>query len=168
MTPRVTFVGDATVSGATLLVFGLILSLFLVVGCVGYIDATWIHRNDLFDVASVMVFGMFALDFISDIFFAVSVFTESDGGWFYTFMTIAAIFFLIIPLIVNLIQLKRAIPVWIGDAENGVQLMVYLDLYVNYLYALAVVTGSGFAAVNLLNSELYVLSLLVRVMLYVL
>lgn len=144
------------ISDLSLLVFGSILSLFVVVGCVGYVDASWIHRNDLFDVASVMVFGMFALDFISDIFFAISVYTESDGGWFDTSMFAAATVFLIIPLIVNLIQLKRSIPEWISDNENGVQLMVYLDLYVNYLYALSVVSGSGFAAVNLLNSELYV------------
>ena len=73
-------------------------------------------------------------------------------------MFAGATFFLVVPLIVNLVQLKRAIHHWIEDRENGIQLMHYLDRNVKEVYALAVISGSGFAAVKLLNSNFFRMS----------
>lgn len=45
----------------SLIVFGSILALFMMIGCAGCVDANCIHINDLFDVSAVMIFGLYAL-----------------------------------------------------------------------------------------------------------
>eukprot|EP01084_Bolivina_argentea_P136022 239588_1 len=45
---------------------------FVLIAIIGYIDAKIWHKNDLFKISSIIVFGLYSIDFISDIFFAAA------------------------------------------------------------------------------------------------
>ena len=124
-------------------------ALFVVFGIIGYIDAKYIHRNDLYEISAIIVFGLYAMDFISDIFFAAMTF-ESNKLIFF-----CSIAFLFLPLSINAIQLKQAVDGWEQDSENGRIVTKWTRSNTKLLCAVTFISGSGFASVKLLNSGIF-------------
>eukprot|EP01084_Bolivina_argentea_P041494 76586_1 len=120
---------------------------FLLVGVTGWIDSFYFHKNDIFQIGYVIVFGFYTMDFISDIFFAANVFTEK-----HLILFTCSCVFLLLPIILNLMELRKAINHWMVDKENGLFIINYMKRYTKFLYALSMISGSGFAATKLVNS----------------
>ena len=67
--------------------------------------------------------------------------------------------FIILPLIGNLLQLHKAIQVWISDPYSKHCVQSWMQFNLRKLYMFAILCGSSFAAVNICNSNLFHLSL---------
>ena len=69
------------------------------------------------------------------------------------------VFFVILPLIVNLVQLNREIQVWIQDTYSKDRVQAWIRSYSRGLYMMAILCGSSFAAVDIFNSNIFHLSM---------
>ena len=67
--------------------------------------------------------------------------------------------FIILPLIGNLIQLHNEIKIWISDVYSKYCVQSWMQLHLRHLYMFSILFGSPFAAVDILNSNLFHLSL---------
>ncbi len=133
-------------------------SIDIVVGCalIGIawlVDAKCFRKNDVYSLMSIIVFTVYCMDFISDLFFALNVVSLLSTKYWFIF--VGAVVFLIVPEILNLLQLRRAILQWFVDKENGLYIIKYTTEKSKIVYLLAFIVGSGFAAVKMLNSGLF-------------
>ena len=69
------------------------------------------------------------------------------------------VYFVTLPLIVNLIQLNREIQVWIRDTYSKHRVQAWIRAYSRRLYMMTILCGSSFAAVDIFNSNIFHLSL---------
>ena len=69
------------------------------------------------------------------------------------------VFFIIVPLIGNLIQLHNEIQVWIHDVYSKHCVQAWMRWYLRILYMFAILCGSSFAAVDICNSNVFHLSI---------
>ena len=65
------------------------------------------------------------------------------------------VFFIVLPLIANLIQLHHAIQVWISDKYSKYTVQTWIRSYLRILYTITILTGSAFAAVDICNSNIF-------------
>lgn len=148
-TETIIYIKNDPLSDLFTLVTIIFLSVFVLIAIIGKIDAKWLHKNDLFKYSAIIVFGLYAMDFISDVFFTASTF-EKDTDIF-----LCSVTFLLLPLLINTIQLRQAVFDWMKDSENGYVVMEWIDANSKLLYMLTIISGSGFASVRLLNSGLF-------------
>ena len=81
--------------------------------------------------------------------------SQAEKWYLYGF----GIFFIIVPLIGNLIQLHTEIQSWINDVYSKHCVQSWMQSHLRHLYMLAILFGSSFAAVDVCNSNLFHLSL---------
>ena len=65
--------------------------------------------------------------------------------------------FILLPLIGNLFQLHNEIEVWVCDVYSKHTIQPWVRSYLRFLYMLAILFGSAFAAVDVCNSNLFYL-----------
>ena len=106
---------------------------------------------------------MYIFDQVSDVIFAVHVFqTHQYNNKFFPdenpyltmqlYVGIASISLIVIPILVTLAQLNRAIVQhWVGDLFCGNSLRIWLATHSKKLYAISILTGSSFAAIQFFN-----------------
>ena len=86
---------------------------------------------------------------------------DDYGKMEFLILFILSLFFIIFPLISNLIQLHIEISKWINDrlilANTGVKL--WIKSKVTFLYLLSILSGSSFSCISLVNSNLFQLSI---------
>eukprot|EP01083_Nonionella_stella_P289588 985451_1 len=133
-----------------------VISAFVLVGILGFIDARCIRRNDFFHLLFIFLSMLNVLDMLSDVFFAVDVFgtyllaTEHKSQFLIIF--IASVSFIIIPVMISLYQLHAASSKhWLNDNKTR----QWLLHYVAALYGVSILTGSSFGATFIFNSHLF-------------
>eukprot|EP01083_Nonionella_stella_P078381 214488_1 len=133
-----------------------VISAFVLVGILGFIDARCIRRNDFFHLLFIFLSMLNVLDMLSDVFFAVDVFgtyllaTEHKSQFLIIF--IASVSFIIIPVMISLYQLHAASSKhWLKDNK----IRQWLVQYVAPLYGVSILTGSSFGATFIFNSNLF-------------
>ena len=65
------------------------------------------------------------------------------------------LFFIILPLIVNLMQLHNEIQVWITDVYSKHTVQAWTRSYLRVLYLITILSASAFAAVDICNSNMF-------------
>ena len=65
--------------------------------------------------------------------------------------------FILLPLIGNLFQLHNEIEIWVCDVYSKHTIQPWVRSYLRFLYMLAILFGSAFAAVDVCNSNLFYL-----------
>ena len=65
------------------------------------------------------------------------------------------VFFVILPLIVNLTQLHNKIQVWVTDTYSKHTVQAWMRSYLRMLYMITILSGSAFAAVDICNSNIF-------------
>ena len=63
--------------------------------------------------------------------------------------------FVILPLIFNLIQLHKEIKVWVRDIYSKHTVQAWTRSYLRLLYAITILSGSAFTAVDICNSNIF-------------
>ena len=132
------------------------------IAMIGYIDSRKCRQNESFKWTSICMFGICAIDFVSDLFFGVELFVFIIDDQFeeyymiYTILFGASVIFIVLPMIINLIQLHNELSKWITDPIlSHTEVPLWILTYVKMLYFISVITGSSFNAVSLLNSNLF-------------
>eukprot|EP01083_Nonionella_stella_P105229 302588_1 len=133
-----------------------VISAFVLIGILGFIDARCIRKNDFFHLMFIFLSMLNVLDTLSDVFFAVDVFgtyslaTEHKSHFLMIF--IASVSFIIIPVMISLYQLHAASSKhWLKDNK----IRQWLVQYVAPLYGVSILTGSSFGATFIFNSNLF-------------
>ena len=157
------------------LVLFVMLSWFVltVTGC---IHMKWKGHDDI-NFWAVMMFGLYAWDVFSDIFFASDIwslwrtpdyslyiyrdFPESKASNILLILFCLSAFFIIFPCILSFYYLAKAKEEWESKGKKEISkdysddIVAYLDNYGRYLSFLSFISGSSFAAVELVNSRLF-------------
>ena len=94
-------------------------AMVLIIG-VGITDAKKWRRNDLFRWHSLLAFGFYSIDFVSDIFFSMKLYlyVMDENEKFqvtYGIIFVSSIVFIITPMIGNLTQLNKELSKWQVD-----------------------------------------------------
>ena len=140
----------------------IILASVIIITAIGYADSRRFHKNELFRWNAILVFGVYTVDFISDAFFSMELYLfmmddelENIQLLFIILFTLSLVF-IIVPLVTNLIQLHKELSKWLVDPVLAqTEAPLWILSYVRMLYFVAVITGSSFSAVSLLNSNLF-------------
>ena len=136
----------------------------IVVVIIGCLDSQKFRQNELFRWNSIVLFGFYSIDFVSDVFLSIELFfnmVDDDEEFVkyrvvYVILFISSIIFIIVPLITTLVQLHRELTKWLMDpilARTDAPL--WIINYLRILYLVAIISGSSFSAVSLFNSNLF-------------
>ena len=102
-----------TYSTVTQLWLVIIVGISTGIAIIGYIDAS-IRKNDIFRISAVLAFVLVTADWFSDIAFVASIRgTQEDTVILILF--IASLYFIVLPFLFNLWQLKRSTTLWMDD-----------------------------------------------------
>ena len=73
------------------------------------------------------------------------------------FLVSFGIFFVIVPLLCNLVQFHKETQVWMFDtySKHTVTVQQWIRSYLRLLYMIAILCGSSFVAVDICNSNLF-------------
>ena len=130
----------------------------------GFIDSQKFRENELFRWHSIVLFGFYLIDFCSDIFLSMELFVlmmdahdeHSQFEIVYISLFFASIMFIFVPVITTLVQLHREISKWLVDPIlSRTEAQLWILTHARMLYIVAVISGSAFSAVTLLNSNLF-------------
>ena len=140
-------------------VVGLFTGTIICIGLIAFIDAKFIRINDYFKIGALLTFYMQIMDMISDCFFVAQIHAQNkidlDDG--YTVIFHLSMVFVVLPAMTALFQLYfYAKKHWLENDHTRLWLRKYSSL----LLLFSIVTGSSFAATNLLNSYLFQLYIL--------
>eukprot|EP01084_Bolivina_argentea_P129062 228012_1 len=139
-------------------------ALIVSVGIMALIDSKcFCRRNDYFSLSAIITALIQILDMLSDIFFAIDVWSHLKSelifnGKEFQFISIffLSIVFIIVPVIVSLFQLYFASEKhWLHNNR----IRAWLSRYSKILYLMAVLSGSAFTAVELFNSSMFALNI---------
>ena len=133
--------------------------IIVLIGLAAIIDAKKIRINDYFRIGALVTFFTQTMDMISDCFFAAQLYIHSkielDDG--YTAVFGLSIVFIVLPAMTALFQLYfYARKHWLENDHTR----VWLRKFSTILLLLSIMTGSSFAAANLLNSYIFQLDIL--------
>ena len=98
-------------------------------------------HSDCFFVAQVWLTSI-AHDDEFDVFIALVIFGFSC-------------LFLILPMLINLFQLQKEIKTWLADSDTRQMLQSWITNNIMLLYALSIIFGSSFSAIEFCNSNLF-------------
>ena len=133
-------------------------SSLLIIGIIAFIDACCIRINDYFSIGALLAFFMQTMDMISDCFFIAQLNIENkiELDTTYTIIFYVSILFIVLPAMTALFQLYfHSKKHWLEDNHTRSWLRKFSSL----LLILSIITGSSFAATNLLNSYLFQLEI---------
>ena len=68
---------------------------------------------------------------------------------------IFSLLFLIVPIFTNFAQLHKAIQEWVTDIETRRVVQAWIQLHLRSLYAMCILFGSSFTAIEVCNSNLF-------------
>ena len=134
---------DANESTDTYLILFVIAAVLALSIIFAYAYAKWIYVNNYFRIGSLITTGIHLMDAISDILFAMAV--------SYNIILISAIIFIVLPILLTMYQLYRAINEW----KRNDELSQWISDNVQILYIFSVLTGSSFAGVALCTSSAF-------------
>ena len=100
--------------------------------------------------------------FFLDCMFVTQIYLNDDGQLSLIARWILfnfGVFFVILPLIVNLTQLHNKIQVWVTDTYSKHTVQAWMRSYLRMLYMITILSGSAFAAVDICNSNIFHISL---------
>ena len=86
--------------------------------------------------------------------FEIGVLVTTDGFYGLILYGLGCLF-LISPIVVNIIQLQKAIDKWTKDNDTRAIISPWIASYGKILYLLTIITGSAFGAVELCDSHLF-------------
>lgn len=66
-----------------------------------------------------------------------------------------ALSFLVVPVFTNFLQLHRAIQEWVSDIETKKVVSAWVQQYLRQLYAMCILFGSAFTAIEVCNTNLF-------------
>ena len=151
--------------------FNWVLWSIIVVICIiaigGYADSQKCRKNELFQWNSIVLFGFYLIDFCSDIFLSMELFLlmmDANNEYdefkdIFTVLFISSIVFIFVPVVTTLVQLHTEISKWLVDPIlSQTEAQLWILSYARMLYAVAIISGSSFSAVTLLNSNLFQLN----------
>ena len=132
-------------------------SISIIIALIGLIDAKCIHPNDIFGIKFVVFPFFYLYDQVSDIFASINIYYEykymsipNYNMLFILFMI--SISFIIIPSILSLIQLSRAVnKLFITDKHAGQTMSKWMLNYSYLMYLLSILFGSSFGSLYFLN-----------------
>ena len=161
------------------LVLFVMLSWFLL-SVLGYIHMKWKSHDDVKFVA-VALYGLYAWDVFSDIFFASDIwslwrtpdyslsiydmFSENAASQILLIFWCLSAFFIIFPFILSFYYLAKAKEEWRSKGQEEIHeeysndIIGWLEQNGKYLSFLSFISGSSFAAVELMNSRVFGLNL---------
>eukprot|EP01083_Nonionella_stella_P170884 582565_1 len=138
------------------MVFLIVVSLFAVMLVAAWADSKYIRANDYLKINQILGMAVQTLDMLSDCFFAANVNIQSQIDSQYLIAMIFAIFFIVTPAFMTILQLHFQCKRWIHSSD---QVRGWLSQNLKHLYFLSIFTGSSFAAITLVNSYLFQLGI---------
>ena len=96
--------------------------------------------------------------FLVDCLFVAQIYLDGDEQFSTSEKWILfsfGVFFVILPLICNLMQLHNEIKVWMSDIHSKHTVQAWIRSYLHFLFLMAIVFGSAFAAVDICNSNIF-------------
>eukprot|EP01083_Nonionella_stella_P184285 668612_1 len=145
--------------GITVVLFTLISATILTV-IIGKINSKLFSGPDDFRWAFVFVFGVYSWDIVSDWLFAVSLYNgyiaRSSGSDYvvYVILFIASLFFIMMPIASNFRCLYVFQSRWQRNPLHGERYKAWFEEYGTAVYALSLICGSTFGAIQVVNSNL--------------
>ena len=98
---------------------------------------------------------MFCLCTVSDVFFVVTVWVSVENLLERLILVFIGSLFLIVPVNVNLFQLRREIEKWTNDSDTRMILYPWIKVHASRLLSLCLLSGSAFSAIELCDSHLF-------------
>eukprot|EP01084_Bolivina_argentea_P269736 458494_1 len=128
-----------------------LVSIFVIIGVIGFIDAKFLRLNDFYSVGKIFQVMLQILDMMSDCFLAIDISLRIKNNSFLIALCVCIIF-IIIPSVFSLFQVYyHSKKEWSSDDR----IRGWLVKYSNMLYIISILTGSSFAAVDIMNSNLF-------------
>ena len=127
------------------------------IAIIGFIDAKWIHPNDIFNVTFVVFPFFYLYDQVSDVFASINIYYEYKYMSITNYNILLILFmismsFIIIPSILSLIQLSRAVnKLFITDKHAGQAMSKWMLDYSYLMYLSSIIFGSSFGSLYFLN-----------------
>ena len=137
---------------------GCICLISVIITILAWIDSKCFRHNEMFKISTMFVCTMYFMDVISDVFFVIQSYYTSTSPKYAIIFALSA-FFVIFPLFANIIQLRRSIMVWVADIETRGVVVPWLEQNIRSLYALSILFGSAFTAIEICHTNLFYLSL---------
>ena len=146
---------DEQIALAITIFVGFILTLVFVLALIGIIQ---MYKYDVtIYVTGILLFGLYTWDFYSDILFSWVVYNYyavcNDDLMLALF--IGCLIFLILPIVASIWSLFRFQDKWTEDPAIGDRVTGWNRDWSTYLLILTLLSGSSFAAVNILNSRVF-------------
>ena len=139
-----------------------VLAIWIVLVVSGYAHMRLLEHDD-FKVGAVVLFGVYSWDFFSDIFFATNLLSqdpvEGVSRHVLVALFVASAVFIVVPLAKNFWDLLKAHDRWLESPVMSGPYGRWLSHNGTKLYVLSLLCGSTFSAVELLNSNLFGMSL---------
>ena len=132
-------------------------SISIIIVLIGLIDAKYLHPNDIFDIKFVVFPFFYLYDQVSDIFASINIYYEYKYMSITNYNIVLALFtvsisFIIIPSILSLIQLSRAVnKLFITDKYAGQTTSKWMLDYSYLMYLSSIIFGSSFGSLYFLN-----------------
>eukprot|EP01083_Nonionella_stella_P250876 866219_1 len=128
----------------------LITSVFVLIGVVGYIDASCVRINDFYRIGTIMQALLHILDMVSDCFLSIDISLRAKENDAFKIPLVISIVHIAIPSVFTLAQVYYYSKTrWNTDNKVREWLLNYSTL----LYLLSIGTGSSFTAVAIMNSN---------------
>ena len=133
---------------------------FLVVTIIGWIDSKHFRHNELFKLSIMFIVFMYIMDVISDGFFVMQVLISAkENDTDEILIGFLSLLFIIIPIFTNFWQLHNEMKIWITDVDSKRVVQAWFRNHLRALYAISVICGSAFSAIEICNSNLFHLNL---------
>ena len=141
----------------TYTIYGFVGFVVLIAIVVGFIQSyAW---DVTIFLGCILLYGLYTCDFYSDIMFSIQLYNHSfnnDGKttnifWFF----IASLVFLLFPVLGSIASYLRTQSNWESDASIGDRVRGWLRDWSTYLLFLTLLSGSSFAAINMVNCRLF-------------
>lgn len=93
-----------------------------------------------------------------DIFFVVQLYDTLNRKIYSLIMFGSALLFVLLPIFSNFLQLHKSIQEWVTDIETRKVVQAWVQMHLRALYAMCILFGSAFTAIEICNSNLFSLS----------
>ena len=156
-------IGNMGLSDLSSLTSIVVLGICFIVGIVAWVDSKFKRHNEFFKISTMFVVTMYLLDVVSDVFFVLQTFESLSSNDNVDYIAnlvifILSVFFLILPMLFNYVQLHKAIQEWVNDIETRRYVQAWVQLHLRALFLICIIFGSAFTAIEICNSNLFYLS----------
>ena len=130
---------------------------------IGYNDAKKYRKNDLFQWNSLVIFGFYTIDFLSDVFFSMKLYLvmgDQNFDLIHVILFSFSILFVILPLFANIFTLHSQLSKWMIDPIlKHTDTRQWILSHTKLIYLFVFISGSAFSVIALFNTYLFQLSL---------